>query len=500
MPDEASSQQPSWFNFPNPLLDRLPVFTGLGDFADALAFDPLQEIQLKDLSVMDRLTLLDGEKVPLSPTSQSLQAATVWYGMLMSGLKARNPIITENKKNYWEILNAADQGKLPASPTSGMSVNVTKGPTGTGKTVTQHRFCACFPQVIQHSNVESAGWLQLRQLVYLCVEVSHDGTRGGFLHGILLEMDRVLGTHYSEDLPKRHKSIERLAVATIARLHAHYTGIVFVDEGQLRNLVHSPQGELMQMFLLLLMNSGIPLVLVGNERAFDWVTYSQDQSRLTLTQPSIFAPICALSEDSADLDWEAMMDGVISFYVLLSPVTGPEECKAVLRQCSGGIAREALKLWTMAQRTNILKGVETVRPDDIKAAYNSRSYAPMRPLVDGFSFRRSDLLQMFPDVDHKFYAALWDNPEFEIRPSTNQTKNNKDAVSETKQNSQKRTRTTTEQQKFKSEQTRKRNEEARRQNLQKTLNPEDMRTNGLIKQQLAGLEATRKVIEAESDS
>lgn len=495
MHDETSSRQLSWLATPNPLLDRLPVYVNLDDFINALAFDPLKGIQIKGLSFMERVALLDGEKTPLAPTSQSLQAATVWHGMLISGLKARNPTLAENKKHYWAILNAINDGKLPQSPTSGMSINVVKGPTGTGKTVTQNRFCACFPQVVHHSQVESAGWLQLKQLIYLCVNVSHDGTRGGFLQGILLEMDRVLGTNYSEDLPKKNKAVERLAVATIARLHAHYTGMVFVDEGQLRNLIHSPQGELMQMFLLLLMNSGIPLVLVGNERAFDWVTFSQDQSRLTLTQPSIFTPVGALQEKSADLDWDAMADGITDYYLLLMSATDLEGCKKALRRCSGGIAREALKLWCMAQRANLVQGIETVRPDDVETIYQSLAYAPMRPLVDGFAFQKPELLQILPDVDHKFYAAHWGKPGYEDQDQSAQTWDAKEKATEPSPKGKKCQSAGSEQKKFKSEQTRKRNQDARRQHLQKTLDPEDMRANGLITHNLAGLEATRIGIE-----
>ena len=89
--------------------------------------------------------------------------------------------------------------------------------------------------------------------------------------------------------------MERLAVATVCRLVAHYTGILFLEEGQLRNLVLSGQANLMQDFLLMLMNSGIPIVFLGNEAAFNWITYSQDSNRLYTTPSEHFMPAGAIA-------------------------------------------------------------------------------------------------------------------------------------------------------------------------------------------------------------
>jgi hypothetical protein len=94
----------------------------------------------------------------------------------------------------------------------------------------------------------------------------------GYFIGILIEMDKALGTNYSTTYPNKYKSVETLSLATVGRLIAYFTGILFIDEGQIRNLIESGQAELMQMFLLQMMNTGIPIVLVGNEKAFDWIT------------------------------------------------------------------------------------------------------------------------------------------------------------------------------------------------------------------------------------
>lgn len=497
MSELNNSNGHSWYHAYNPLLDGIPVFKEIEDVMDAIAFNPLEGIDIKSLSFVDRIGLLAGEKTPLEPTMQSARTAMLWYGMLTSGLRARNPTLATNKKHYYEILKCAQDGenKLPVAPTYGISINVVKGPTGTGKSVTQQRFCACLPQIIDHGKVDAAGWNSMRQLVYLNVQVSHDGSRGGFLLGILHEMDKALGTHYFIDLPKHYKTVEKLAVATIGRLAAHFTGILFVDEAQLRNLVESGQADLMQMFLLLLMNSGIPLVLSGNERAFDWVKYSQDKTRLALTPQSIFSPIGATNEQNAEIEWSAVADGVMAYYLLKNPIRDREICIQILWVCSGGIARVALTLWCNAQIEALYRNEESIGPSDIQLAYESPTFSDTRPLADGFHFKKSELLALYPDVDSDFYANLWRPLQKDSTQTRIETNAPLKAMGHAKT---KQKDPLSGQAKFHLEQTRQRNKNNKRELMMQSMSPEDIRRQGLANYNLTKLEEMKDRIEKDA--
>lgn len=500
MENNSAHQSGAWYSTQNPLLAGLPQYNELPDFRDALAFNPLDKINIHSLNFMERDALLVGEKVPLEPMMQNLRAAMTWYGMLTQGLRARNPILPEARKHYWDVLQAVAMEKaLPPFPTTGMSIHVVKGPTGTGKTVTVQRFCQMLPQVINHSQNAAAGWVQLSQLVYLDVMMSHDGSRGGFLQNILMKMDLALGTNYSVDLPKKWKTVEKLAVATIGRLIAHFCGIIFIDEGQLRNLVLSGQAELMQTFLLLLMNSGIPTVFVGNEVAFDWVTYSQDKSRLNINPPEIFSPVGAIDYPGVEDDWNAVSTGIMKYFVLKNPIENWEECRKLLRQYSGGIARLGLTLWCSMQRNLLFSGKESAGPEDLTFAYKSESYDELRPLADGFHFRKVDLLMNFPDVNASFYAKHWGVPlkgEKEAPRQSEQSKPQsppKDGQTKKKPASGKT--------KFAQEKARETKRAKERAEKSKTLDEDDIRKQGLVNVNLEGLEKARKAAEQErSDS
>jgi len=476
----------------NPLLVGLPRFKEVSDIIDKLAFDPLDGIDLESLGVVDRVSLLVGEKVPLAPTIQSVRTAMTWWGMLEMGLRARNPVIPEAKRLYWAQINAAARADpLPPAPTRGMSIHVTKGPPGTGKSVTVQRFCSLIPQMFTRGKDGAAGWIGMQQIVYLELNMSHDGTRSGLLTRILLQIDNLIGTTYSVDLPKQYRTVDKLAVATIGRLIAHFTGIIFIDEGQLRNLIKSGHADLMQMFLLELMNSGIPLVMIGNERAFDWVTFGQDLSRLHLIPPEIFSPIGATNLPDADVEWNSISAGVMGYYVLRDPIPDPDGCSKMLRRCSGGIARLALTLWCSAQRDKLLSGMESIGPEDIKKVYESPDFAKLQPLADGFHFRKPELLMTFPDVDADFYARHWNIKRAETKPTEKAAQGGQNVTDSNVASRSASKKHKTEKAKFESEQTRKKNQQLKREELSNSLSPDDLRKRGLANIQLAGLAAAR---------
>jgi hypothetical protein len=490
-----------WFSTPNPLAQRVPHYSDPEQLAADLAFNPLGQIDVAGLTITQIDELLVGEKTPLEPTMQMIRTALTWHSMLHAGLRRRNPLLPKARQLYWEAVTHKPNGNSHpfTAPTRGISVQVVKGATGTGKSVTMGRFCNLLPQVIRHGENREAGWKAMTQLVYLEVSISHDGTRGGFLINILAQIDIALGTSYSIDLPGKFRTVERLAVATICRLIAHHTGILFLEEGQLRSLVLGGQAGLMQSFLLMLMNSGIPIVFLGNEKAFDWISYSQDTCRLYTTPFEHFMPTGAIAMDEesmeeADTDWNAVAKGIMSYYCLSIPISNPQECKQLLRKYSGGIPRLALFLWCMAQRNVLFLRLDSFGPENITSVYNSSIYMEHRNLADGFSFRKSDLLICLDDVDVGFYEKYWqsvDTSSTNTQPvhqatvpvAEKKTAGDKQMPEPTKP-------TKSEQAKFKAEQTKKKNQDAKRAELAETLPEDDIRNAGLRSLHMKGLTET----------
>lgn len=489
------SAESHWFNIPNPLTDHLPNLKDLNDVIRVMTNDPLNGLDLSKLSFLEQDELLVMEKMPLRPTTQSLRTGLTIRGMACGSLRLRNPTSAPCRALVDKLVEGGQSAGLGyfnhLQPQPGSSTLLVMGGTGTSKTVTIKQACRLLGnQVFHHQSSEASLWVASTQLLFLFVGMSHDGSRGGLLGAILLALDQALRTSYAIDMPKKFKTIERLAGAIISLLHSLYLGVLIIDEGQLRNLVTSDQAELMQLFLLSLMNSGIPVVLVGNPFAFTWMAnFSQDARRLTERPPEFFHPCGAIGAPEDD-EWETVFDGVADYYVLHQSPQNREECSRVLKQCSGGVPGLSLALWCTAQRL-VLHDQERnyLQPDDIIAAYNDRGFDAMRDLADGFSNKNPMQLLRWRDEDVPvdFYAAAWGRSLPDVIPESLQGSSPARILIEPRV--EKKRKAPTAQSKLKAQQTREANKSLARSLLDPHLAEEDMRKNGLKQHALKSLEA-----------
>jgi len=483
----------SWFNRPNPLLTEVPRYTCLDEITRKLAHDPLANIDLDGLSVVDRNDLLVCKKKPLLPTTLSLKTALSIIGMHRSSYGLRNPTLASGRRRVSFAIDLAMQDQFTMPPDAGACVLVVKGITGTAKTVTVERTLDLLGnQVIYHGAVEAALWKQAVQLNYLYTGMSHDGSRGGFLNNILIGVDQALGTTYSIDLPKKYKSVERLVGRTIALLHTLYLGVLVVDEIQLENLVLSEHAPKMQLLLLNVINSGIPVVLVGNPYGFAWLSaLSQDASRMVEREQAFFHP-CGSTDDDNE-DWDTVFEGIRRYYLLAEAPRDVQECRIVLKRVSGGIPRVALSIWSITQRRALLDGRQSICASELEATYQTNTFDDIRDVCDGFAQRDPIKLMRWRDQDIPvdYYARLWGVglPAAEDEePAVNRTAppTSKPRVKPTRGQAPAR---------LKAQKTRERKKQAARDQLAQTLSNEDMRMEGLKNHALASLSALMAGIE-----
>jgi hypothetical protein len=485
------TSQEHWFDAANPLTEHLPIFPTIEALADALRYDPLVGVNVSALGPMERDEWLAAEKVPLSPTTTSIKAALTIIAIHRHSLRLRNPTLTQGRIL---VASALEKGRIGApfvssQPMPGAALYVIKGITGLSKTVTvKHTLRLLGPQVIYHGEVKTAHWNAAPQLNYLFVPMSHDGSRGGLLIQILLAVDRALGTDRASELPRKYKTIERLAGAVIGLLHSLYLGVLVIDEIQLLNLVLSDQAEIMQLFLLNLANSGIPLVLVGNPAGFSWLgKFTQNLSRSVERAPASFHP-CGAMGGPEDDEWDTVFEGIHAYYLLGDKPTNKSALSSLLKRRGGGIPRCGLALWTQGQRNAALDGRSMITLEDIDAVYHDESFEAIRPLCEGFANR--DPLALFrwqdSDVPVQFYAQAWGKPLPQSTPPsvfsgdapTNAPQNNSATKSATRT---KRSAAAA----MKAQATREANRKAAAAALTQTLSGGDMRMEGIKAHTLA---------------
>lgn len=492
-----------WSQVDNPLTRHLPKYETLAELANVLMCNPLRGLDVKMLSVPERMQLLQGDKQPLTPTMTSLKAAGTILAMHRAFLALRNPTLSDGRRMVDGALanglSGQDYLHMPAVP--GSCLLLIKGITGTAKTVAVKRtLIGLGPQVIHHGEEPSALWKSAVQVTWLFVPMSHDGSRGGLLNSILLALDTQLGTDHAASLPRQHKSVERLVGAVIALLHSVYLGALVIDEIQVMNLVRSEQASKMQLFLLSLSNSGIPLVLVGNPGGFSWINeFSQTLSRSVEREEIFFHPSGAVGPPEDD-DWNDVFEGIRNYYLLDDPPREIGRCSLVLRRCSGGIARVALALWTGAQLNVLLDGGGQLTAEDIEDRYRAESFDVIRPLCDGFANRDPILLERFAaDVPVDYYARVWQKS---IAPAgaaiDHQRQMTLPGKSTERVPASKTGRTAAAS--FAGSETRRKSQQKRREQLVETLAPEDMRIDGLKRHSLASLDALMASVDDDENS
>lgn len=491
---------PHWYYAPNPLTRYLPTFETIEEISEALRFNPLEGLDIRNLSIIQRHELLIAEKTPLHPSQQSLKTAMTIINMHRHSLRMRNPTVPQGRRLVNEALTKGleDGNFIKQPPASGACLLVIKGITGTSKSVTvKHTLRLLGEQVIRHSEEPAALWKAATQLSYLFVGMSHDGSRGGLLNAILLAIDASLGTSFAIDLPKKYRTLDRLAGAVISKLHSLHLGILIIDEIQLLNLVHSEHAEKMHLFLLNLANSGIPLVLIGNPLGFTWLpAYTQNLTRSLERQHAFFHPHGAVGE--ADDDWDTVYQGIRAYYVLDDPPTDEVGCSALLKRRSGGIPRLGLSLWSTAQMNVLLDGGTRVTPEDIEQVYRDEGFDDIRPLVDGFANRDPLLLLQWSntDIPVQYYARIWQKPI----PGSNEEETAAVEVGpallvDERGSTSKQGRRKSAAAKLKAQETRERNKQADRDALKNKLPPEDMRIEGCKKHAMVSLAGLMKQIE-----
>lgn len=481
-----------WYHEANPLLERVPHHKTIESIAQALAYDQLSGIDVQALTSLERDELLVCKRAQLLPTLSSLKTAMSILGMRNSSYRIRNPVLASGRRLVSLAIDHAKQGSLLVNPpVEGAAVLVVKGIAGLSKSVTINRSLQLLgPQVIEHGAVEAALWKRAVQLNHLLVPMSHDGSRGGLLTGILLAVDAALKTTYSIEIPRKYRTVEKQVGAVIGLLHALYLGVLVIDEIQRMNLVLSKQAGEMQLLLLNLINSGLPVVLVGNPCGFTWLSnLSQEASRMAEREQIYFHPCGAI--DSVDGDeWETVFKGVSSYYVLAEDAADLPRCAEVLKRVSGGIPRMALAMWCHAQRSALHDGRSTIGAKDIESVFLGETYDDVRDLCLGFAERDPIRLMRWAeqDVPVAYYAREWglsprDEPDEQSGGASNRPNEASAPLAEVKA---RRIRGCAKSQ-FKAKETRAQRQEDERKRLKQTLEEEDMRLNGLKSHALASL-------------
>lgn len=404
------TMQPSLFSSDegNPLLVPLLPERSFLQWADDLFFDPISKDARIELLSESHFSLIEQF---FTPTRRAITLAMNLSAMMITSLRRRDPRIAANRKYIFDLAIFADQAtkkNLDQIPWlgEGASGAIVRGPTGCSKTHSCDAFLRLIPQCVEHGPNEAGGWASLKQLMYLRVPMPTDGSRKGLLVNIVWKLDDALRTNYSEKLTGRLTQ-EVLLVEVLKLLAVHRCGLLILEEVQERNVAAKVLGSEFANLFLKILNTGVPLLLVGNPLSFEHIMrFSQDCRRLTNAGLFDFTP----AFDPDDDEWiRDLLPGLWGWSILPRVDEPVPHLEKILFERTGGIPA-VLSIYRRECLVEAFRsGSSRVEINHMDAAFWSPSMVGMHDLIE--AYRKKDLkglLINFSDQPVEFLAKCWE--------------------------------------------------------------------------------------------
>lgn len=389
----------------NPLLESLPDPKVDTDLVRLLAYDPFRDPIWKQENG-DPLRLPDHLRTVYIPTKKSLEIASAFYSCVRNGYIRRNPYLPAVWSSFYNLEEVhMVSGTGPVYP----NCMVLSGITGLGKSHIVLRVLSTLPQTIHHIDF-GPHFASLTQIVWLYIDMSTGAGIKALLLEILNKIDDTLmsRTNYAEQNSKERISVERLINNTIRVLKTHFCGVIVLDEIQKQNFGQKSGSERVRNFLLKLLNTGIPIILVGNPLGLKFEENKGESAQLSRRLQAHAKVRIDPANGHDDSDWKILVRGLWRCQIL--PVIAPlhEDIQRALYSLTGGFPDFLSALLAAGQCLAIKRDADFLSEELLRDAARSHPLLQeMKPLIDAFVLRDLVRLQRFSDIDHEYYQELW---------------------------------------------------------------------------------------------
>lgn len=337
-------------NSENPLLEGLSPFIPVPKMPAALFHEPLAAIPWRTVTPETREQYLEFVSAHFVPTTRAVDIAVRLQCAILSSLARRNPLAPAEQKriNQLALLNvdtAPDLLPALANPAAGAMLAAS---TGMGKsTLVKRSLQVIAPeQVITHSRSEACGWSKMVQIAYLTLDFPQNGTRGGLVERILAAVDQLVGTDYSAR-NHRLRNLDHSLVLVMKVLSIHRVGLLVLDEMQSDNFDGCQWHREFVLYLLCLLNLGVPVMLCGQPDAFIRIKRETQTLRRFSTIGNFTLNPVVPDHD----EWwvRQLVPGIMRFN-LCEEIEGLADIARVSLELTGGVPGFFACAWKEAQR------------------------------------------------------------------------------------------------------------------------------------------------------
>jgi len=368
----------------NPLQEALPPILNTDQLILKLQYFPDYDESLRNAPNELRYLLVQESARCFVPSDRHLDLYRRFNNTIRIGYAARNPAAPLMRVRLPRTCSFDQYGDQP-QPTPGEFLSTAQGfsitgISGVGKSFSIDRVLRLFPQVIHHSEFRGRPFTH-SQIVWLKIDCPFDGNPRGLCISFLKALDTLLGTHYRSEYAKsRAIQTELLSDMTTAAAN-HYIGVLVIDEIQRLSVAKSGGAEILLNFFIQLVNEiGIPVVLVGTYKALNVLSQQFSQMRRGTGQGDLI-----WDRMQNDNEWQQFVKQWFhAQYTRKSfapddPVSGscpktnapsgepPKTLSNVLYDESQGITDLAVKLYMFAQERAIESKKEIVNESIIRS-------------------------------------------------------------------------------------------------------------------------------------
>jgi hypothetical protein len=411
----------------NPLQEALPPILTDDQAAIRLAYYPdYKDAQRRAPAHIRSLLIQNGMKF-FAPLDIHLDLQRRFSNLLRIGYAGRNPL----EPGFWRKMKAKlesfDQyGEQYESqpdrlPSAAAGFNIL-GPSGVGKSFSVERVLSLTPQVIYHSEYRGRS-LTHAQLVWLKLDCPFDGNLRGLCIHFFKAVDSILGTTYKQQYVKERRLQDELLSDMRTVAATHFLGVLVIDEIQRLSLAKSGGAEkMLNFFVQLITELGVPVVLVGNYKAMSVLSGDFSQMRRGTGQGDLIWDLMEKDEQ-----WQLFVESLWRFQYTKKKFGFADEVphskgerrspnqiitlSDVLYEETQGITDFAVKAYMFAQERAIDSGKEVVTADIIRSAVRDKIRIPREVL---YALRTKDkrVLENYEDLYYvAFKSYLHQQPE-----------------------------------------------------------------------------------------
>ncbi len=383
----------------NPLIDALPPILTDKEIIRDLSIRPAFNESERNLNNEVRIIFIRRLHWQFfQPLSQHVILWSHLSSCIREGYFRRNPLLQSSSEVANELYAAAKEKRPPSVPhtyigkTFGFAVI---GVSGVGKSTTIERMLEKFPQVIQHHEYKG-NLLEMKQIVWIKLDCSHNGSERGFCLSFLNKVDQLVGTDYFNTNKKRSNTDSLLEDMQIIA-HNYSLGVLLVDEVQ--HLANASQdNKKLLKFLVTLENTiGVPVILLGTPGAFPLLQDAFRAARRSCDYGYISWNPLEWDKSISNSEWEMFLSRMWKYQWIRNPAPFSANFAESMYEETQGIVALAVVLFILLQEEAIRSGTESISPEDAKRIAR-KHMAIIQPMMDALRSKDQKKIARYSDI------------------------------------------------------------------------------------------------------